>query len=256
VHHEPGWLRRPANAHDLRIWALEPGAALLPPRPRAPPAARADVPGVPGAFVLSGVLSHAECAALRRQAEAMGFCRDEPLGGPEAGGAQEAIDNCHWLVDDRIMAAVWARCQPLLPAQLPGGERLAGINARWRLFRYSPGAVYRPHIDGAWPGSGLDADGRYVYDAHRDGRRSRLTFLLYLNGEGGEAFEGGATVFYTAGGEEAAMEARGVAPREGAVLVFPHGDHPGALVHEGSAVRAGVKYVARTEVLYMPPSGS
>ena len=33
-----------------------------------------------------------------------------------------------------------------------------------------PGAVYRPHIDGAWPGSCVDAQGNYVYDAYNDGR--------------------------------------------------------------------------------------
>ena len=30
---------------------------------------------------------------------------------------------------------------------------------RWRCYRYVPGAVYRPHVDGAWPGSTIDATG-------------------------------------------------------------------------------------------------
>ena len=46
------------------------------------------------------------------------------------------------------------------------------------------------------------------------------------------------------------LEARGVSPRCGNVLVFPHGDTMGSLVHEGSAVTAGVKYVIRSDVLY------
>eukprot|EP00955_Chlamydomonas_euryale_P003023 32029-Chlamydomonas_euryale.AAC.2 len=46
------------------------------------------------------------------------------------------------------------------------------------------------------------------------------------------------------------MEARGVSPRAGNVLVFPHGDTCESLVHEGSAVTRGVKYVIRTDVLY------
>ena len=112
--------------------------------------------------------------------------------------------------------------------------------------------MYRPHVDGAWPGSTLGEDGRYVFDGHKD-RWSKLTLLLYLNG--GDDFGGGATVFYIAGGpgaNGAKLEARGVRPREGCALIFPHGDQPGALVHEGSAVcSGGVKYVARTEVLYM-----
>jgi hypothetical protein len=32
------------------------------------------------------------------------------------------------------------------------GATLAGLNARWRLYRYVPGAHHRPHVDGAWPG--------------------------------------------------------------------------------------------------------
>ena len=45
--------------------------------------------------------------------------------------------------------------------------------------------VYRPHIDGAWPGSGIDEQGNYIYDAFVEqpaqARHSRLTFLIYLN---------------------------------------------------------------------------
>ena len=43
----------------------------------------------------------------------------------------------------------------------------------------------------------------------------------------------------------------GVRPRTGAALVFPHGDSLGALLHEGSAVAAGAKYVVRTDVLFL-----
>jgi hypothetical protein len=52
--------------------------------------------------------------------------------------------------------------------------QLAGLNSRWRLYRYKPGSIYRPHIDGAWPASGVNADtGEYMYDAYGD-RWSRL----------------------------------------------------------------------------------
>jgi hypothetical protein len=44
-----------------------------------------------------------------------------------------------------------------------------------------------------------------------------------------------------------------VSPITGNVLVFPHGESAGSLVHEGSAVTQGVKYVIRTDVLYMIP---
>ena len=53
------------------------------------------------------------------------------------------------------------------------------------------------------------------------------------------------------------MVAARATPRKGCVLVFPqgHGGYRdlGAPVHEGSAVLEGVKFVARTDVLYTLP---
>jgi pentatricopeptide repeat protein len=304
VHHEAGWQRRPKNKHDLNIYTATPGMVTFEDDAAvAPHVTRHDVPGVPGAFMVSGVLTRGECAQLVAASEAMGYPRDEPTlrggggassagvaagaagagtgrsageapasaaaaaaaaaaPGAASGSAQDGIDNCVWLVDDSILSHVWTRVAPHLPPDVCGAA-LAGVNARFRLFRYAPGAVYRPHVDGAWPGSGVGADGRYVYDRFKD-RWSKLTFLVYLNdseasGEGADAdaFGGGETVFYTpAPGAPGALDARGVAPRIGAVLVFPHGDTPGSLVHEGAAVARGLKYVARSDVLYKttPPA--
>lgn len=38
-----------------------------------------------------------------------------------------------------------------------------GINRRFRIYKYYQGNVYRPHVDGAWPGSGI-VNGEYVYN--------------------------------------------------------------------------------------------
>ena len=43
-----------------------------------------------------------------------------------------------------------------------------GLNRRWRIYRYNQGNVYRPHIDGAWPGSGIDNNNQYVYDYYEN----------------------------------------------------------------------------------------
>jgi len=175
-----------------------------------------------------------------------------------------------WLADESLLGPIYARVQALLPPVLEG-HKLCGINARLRLFRYYPGAEYRPHIDGAWPGSGLLPDGSYTDDAFNADRHSRLTFLMYLN----DGFTGGATTFFLPGPDAASssslteenaavdmdpslakekgvgyIEVRKVEPQLGAVLVFPHGSASGSLVHEGSAVTQGVKYVIRTDVLY------
>jgi hypothetical protein len=46
-----------------------------------------------------------------------------------------------WLVDDSVLQPLYDRVKHLLPQELGRGA-LAGINARWRLYRYTPGRVW------------------------------------------------------------------------------------------------------------------
>lgn len=121
---------------------------------------------------------------------------------------------------------------------------LHSINRRWRFFRYGQGCVYRPHIDGSWPESRITEKETYETDDTSGNTKSFLTFLIYLNDD----FSGGATRFYHAT-KMNGMVARGVQPKMGCVLVFPQGN-TASLLHEGSAVTEGTKYVIRTDVLY------
>jgi hypothetical protein len=95
----------------------------------------------------------------------------------------------------------------------------------------------------------LDVDGKYDCGSSGSGAgkqgyaKSYFTFLIYLNDD----FEGGETRFYMP--TEDGMVARGVVPKRGSVLVFPQGNTC-SLIHEGSAVTSGTKYVIRTDVLY------
>eukprot|EP00428_Durinskia_dybowskii_P083860 CAMPEP_0170442112 /NCGR_PEP_ID=MMETSP0117_2-20130122/47246_1 /TAXON_ID=400756 /ORGANISM="Durinskia baltica, Strain CSIRO CS-38" /LENGTH=292 /DNA_ID=CAMNT_0010702683 /DNA_START=71 /DNA_END=946 /DNA_ORIENTATION=- len=288
VSHVPGPQRRPPTTHDLNIFYTAPGTlrydssgcsggtynsattlgcvplcavhskdevSLL--APTRPCPVRHDVPHVPGAMLLTGILTPIECAQFLCAAERLGYTPD----------AVDGIDNVVWLADDSLLAPIYNRVKALLP-QVLDGHVLMGINARLRLFRYYADAVYRPHIDGAWPGSGLLQDGSYTDDAFNGDRHSRLTFLIYLN----DGFEGGTTTYFLAGSEQSSgegnsadgveyggkgcdegegrIEVHRVKPQLGSVLVFPHGTSSGSLVHEGSAVTKGVKYVIRTDVLY------
>ncbi len=104
----------------------------------------------------------------------------------------------------------------------------------WAAVRLCPTALSLGSFGGAEDGN------KYVYDAFGD-RWSRLTFLVYLN----EDFSGGSTTFYTPAPEQGRLEAYSVQPRCGSVLVFPHGGDHGSLVHEGSHVGKGAKYVNR-----------
>ncbi len=245
VWREVGAERQPPNHHDLHIYACPSSAVQLADAASRREARRVDVPDVPGAFMLLDLLSPAECVQISHLAEQFGFTPDHPL----SRAAPSGIGACEMLAEAPLAESIFERARPLLPPLLAGGAPV-GINARWRLFRYTgeEGAVYRPHIDGSWPGSGLDArSGTYVHDAFGD-RRSRLTFLMYLN----DGFEGGCTTFYMPG-EGGGLNAHGVRPRAGAVLCFPQGN-TASLLHEGSAVtRGGVKLVIRTDVLYSLP---
>lgn len=88
----------------------------------------------------------------------------------------------------------------------------------------------------------------YQYDSSPPTKRqsSLFTFLIYLNDD----FEGGETTFFLPSVKEGTMNAYPMKPVMGSVAVFPHGETNGALLHEGTGVRSGAKYVIRTDVEY------
>lgn len=100
------------------------------------------------------------------------------------------------------------------------GWKLSGINERFRCYRYKPGMRFAPHKDGAF--------------CRNDTEQSFYTFLVYLN----EGFEGGNTTFVT-------QPEIAIVPKIGMGLLFQH-----PIIHEGSIVTKGVKYVARTDLMY------
>ena len=238
VSHIPAAARQPANRYDQTIYS---GRAVS--LAGADTVHSSPVPGVPGAVLCSGVLSPAECASIVASADALGWVPDEVLavgyddggGGGGAVGDEINAGNVVWLADAAFVDALFARLAPHLPASLRG-DPIVGLNARCRLYNYGPQARYRPHLDGGWPASGM-VDGVYAYDvaaaaaesaaaaaaAAHPPAWSRLTVVLYLNGGPDGAFDGGATTFFLPG-EEGTLLAHGVAPTQGCVLVFPHGE--------------------------------
>ena len=199
-----------------------------------------EVPCAPHSIFLSNILTKEEAALVVHTAETIGFTPDVPLTGKKSILAHNFV----WMAEEFI-GNIFDRCKHLLPQQIDG-DSLVGINGRLRCYRYEPGAVYRPHVDGAWPMSGIGSTGQYCYDISEGKVSSKLTFLMYLN----EGFMGGCTTFFTPALEEGKLLATPVAPRVGCCLVFPHGESNGCLVHEGSGVIEGAKYIIRTEVLY------
>ncbi|KAG0249540.1 hypothetical protein BG011_009203 [Mortierella polycephala] len=253
VSHQKGPLRRTPNLHDFTLYLSNPGTIRLcysDNLAAQPPVQRIDMPHVPGAFLLKDVLTRKECLQMISAAEAVGFTPDVPIVGTAAESVSVLAHNFFWMADDQLLTHIFDRCKAHFPETSGDGQGAVGINSRWRVYRYVPGAIYRIHVDGQWPGSGLDpVTGEYLYDAYGGTRWSRLTFLVYLNDE----FEGGGTTFFTPSADVGFMDARAASPRAGGVLCFPHGEAAGSLLHEGSPVLQGAKYIIRADVLYAVP---
>jgi hypothetical protein len=228
----PGAQRKPPNLHPAILYTSEDDAIPLSTTP--PNTTHHKHPTLPNLHLLRDVLSPAECEAIIAAGE----------------------NNFYWITDPAFIAKLWSRVSPFVPTKV-GGKKVRGLNRRFRVYRYVPGAEYRAHIDGAWPPSGISEEGKYVYDSSPpSGKQSSLfTFLVYLNDE----FEAGETTFFLPSAREGSMNAYSVKPVQGSVAMFPHGETEGSLLHEGTGVKKeGVptaKYVIRTDVLYDVDAG-
>jgi prolyl 4-hydroxylase len=167
----------------------------------------------PLVFTIAELFAAAECEAMVGRAERMGF---EAAPITTAAGfvmRPEVRNNERAMFDDVELAAdLFARIREAVPARLCG-RRPVGVNERFRCYRYTPGQRFKAHYDGAFQRNRSEC--------------SELTFMIYLN----DGFTGGQTAFL-----ELAAD---VAPRPGMALLF-----------EGCAVRSGVKYVLRSDVMY------
>ena len=174
-------------------------------------------------FVIHDFLSAEECGHFIAESEAQGY-EDAPVTtvfGPVV--RPDVRNNNRVIIDDPELATTWfERARPFLPQQL-GEWRLAGLNERFRFYRYDPGQVFKRHQDGSYFRSVLE--------------QSFLTFMVYLNA----GYVGGSTEFFHPGGRITAS----TVPQAGMALVFDHQQ-----IHEGSIVESGRKYVLRTDVMY------
>lgn len=179
-------------------------------------------------WTVADALTANECADFIARGEAIGF---EPASVSLPTGAQmmsHIRNNDRVILDDAALAAtLWERMKPYAPATFDGFAA-TGLNPRLRYYRCEPGQRFKRH-----------KDGRVVLPS---GETSRVTLMFYLN----DGCEGGETAFrdygFGSGGKKGEFV---VIPTAGSALFFTH-----ERWHEGSPVRAGVKYVLRTDVFY------
>lgn len=173
----------------------------------------------PMIWTVPDVLDRSECRVLIARIEAAG-CAPAPITtGAGFVMRPDIRNNERVVIDDRALAAdLFERVVREVPGVMAGCD-VVSANERFRCYRYNPGQRFAPHYDGA-----------FVRDADE---MSRLTFMVYLNDD----FEGGATTFLD--------PKKVITPRAGSALLFQH-----RLLHEGSEVTAGVKYVLRSDIMY------
>eukprot|EP01094_Clydonella_sp_ATCC50884_P025193 TRINITY_DN6528_c0_g1_i1.p2 TRINITY_DN6528_c0_g1~~TRINITY_DN6528_c0_g1_i1.p2 ORF type:complete len:277 (+),score=86.77 TRINITY_DN6528_c0_g1_i1:87-917(+) len=186
-------------------------------------------------MILRGVLTPAECEYIIAATEASGF---DVLGEKER---TYRTNDRQVMMHAALADCIHRRIAPFIPQELmrPRGHGqladelspwdVVGCNPLMRFCKYHPGGFFKCH-----------QDGKFVLDAHTE---SVWTVNMYLNG----GFTGGATNFLEAHYKNPCdrVITRSVAPEQGMALVFLH-----PLVHEGDTLVDGVKYLARTEVLY------
>ncbi|EDN91984.1 hypothetical protein SS1G_07846 [Sclerotinia sclerotiorum 1980 UF-70] len=225
----PGLDRKPANLHPAILWASQDNAIAFSDSP--PKTTHHTHPIVPNLHLLKDVLSPEECIRIIAAGETVGFTPDAPI---RAEGEENSIlaHNFYWVADNSFCDGVWNRVKEFVPTQV-NGKQVRGLNRRFRVYRYVPGAEYRAHIDGAWPPSGIDpTNDKYIYDSSpADSKQSSLfTFLIYLNDE----FDAGETTYFLPSAKEGSMNAYSIKPIQGSVAMFPHGETEGSLLHEGT----------------------
>ena len=205
---------------------------------------------VPACFQIKDVLNTQECANFIRTTEILEYCEDASVSLPRTVRQNE---NLVWVVDENTHDIIWQRIQHIFDnfGTTYDGEKAVGLNRRFRFYKYNKGDFFKPHTDGAWPGSGV-VDKKLVSDLYPD-RFSRMTFLLLLN----DNFIGGETAFYVDKNDASkpAKRTEDVKIEEirtpiGSALCFPHGEHPLHALHGSREILSGVKYIIRTDVLF------
>jgi len=170
-----------------------------------------------GIFTFDNVLSREECDEYIALTERLGY-EGAPITTPLGFAMRPEIrNNGRVILDDPERSnALWQRVRDLVPAFLQG-RQAAGLNERFRFYRYDSGERFARHFDGPF--------------RRPSGEESLLTFMVYLN----DGFEGGETGFVDVW----------VTPKAGMALIFRHD-----LLHEGAPVTRGRKYVLRSDVMY------
>lgn len=180
------------------------------------------------AVTVDNVFTAEECQALIDLSEASGNYKRALVntGFGQQTYMKDVRNNDRWIHDNVIMAAdFFSKVSSFIPATFDNMP-VSCLNERLRFLRYDPKQYFKPHHDG-----------EYTRDDNSE--TSRVTVQIYLNDN---KLIGGETTFI------GMRKNTAVYPKTGRVLLFQHD-----ILHEGSPVISGRKYVIRTDVMYLMP---
>lgn len=225
----------------VHAFARMPEGLVLRPQPELQPR-RSDIDlGGLLAFQIDGLMTPEEAQAMIEATEQLGY-RDEAPGIHTPPGMR-MNKSVHWVADETFLDPLFARAAPLLPAAIDGQALHAGFSHRINMYRYDANDVFNRHLDGDWPGFGLNEERTRMQEWR--GVRSKLTMLLYLN-DSRDGVQGGSTRLHGRNGSVVDVQ-----PATGSALFFRHGFSTHSVAHAGLQVGEGTpKYVARINVMY------
>mmetsp|Transcript_11882 Transcript_11882/g.18254 ORF Transcript_11882/g.18254 Transcript_11882/m.18254 type:complete len:923 (-) Transcript_11882:185-2953(-) len=195
------------------------------------------------AVLIHNALTPDECKQLIERAEKGGF-DDASIYDRRSNRIHRKCQR--WYEDDTALAADWyerilnalddtafeykIRNAPWMGRRYNATAlpiRSVGINERLRVLKYSQGEYFGSHCDTKFVRGPNYGD--------KAGETSHVSVQVYLN----DRFKGGQTRFHGGGRHF------DVKPKTGSILIFDHN-----LLHQGAVIKAGKKYVVRTDVMY------
>ena len=229
----------------VHAFATPPASLMLDSHPELHPLRKDIDLGGSLAFMIDDVVTADEADQIIAASEVFGFRHEAP--GISTPPGMRMNKSVHWVADENLFGPMMARIRTLLPQAIDGAVLHDRFSHRMNMYRYDDNDVFNRHIDGDWPGYGLNEDRTIMEEWYSV--RSCLTMLLYLNGPE-DGVVGGNTRLLAQNGEWVDVQ-----PKKGSALFFRHGFLPSSVAHVGARVTGLVpKYVARINVLYEMPA--
>lgn len=180
-------------------------------------------------IVIDNFLTNEECQALINTSEDKGYDEADISYSSGARMDKEYRDNMRCLYEDEnFRLKLETLLEPFIPQKITYREKelnFLKVSGKFRFYKYNPGQKFKEHKDG---------------NIMEEGGISLYTILIYLN----TAEDGGETGIYDMAKSNKIL----VKAETGKMLMFNH-----SVLHTGEELKAGLKYILRSDLVYELP---